>query len=236
MSEGVRVIIEREDLRNRAHVFRDRVHAGEVLAEMLALPFDRRPRAIVLAIPAGGVPVAASLARRLALPLDLAVVSKITLAWNTEVGYGAVAFDGSVYLNDALLREIGLSEAEVEAGVARTREKVVRRNAALRENRSYAALTGSDVVLVDDGLASGFTMRAAVAASRATGVATVSVAVPTARESSARAIAASVEAFYCPNVRAGDRFAVADAYEEWSDVDEETARAILVSFRRAAPS
>jgi len=227
------MIIQREDLRDRAHVFRDRAHAGAVLAEMLAPSFDRRPHAMVLAIPAGGVPVAAPIAQRLALPLDLAVVSKMTLAWNTEAGYGAVAFDGSAYLNDALVREIGLSEAQVEAGVARTREKVARRNAALREDRTYAAVNGSDVVLVDDGLASGFTLRAAVAALRATGAATISVAVPTAHESSARAIVAAVEAFYCPNVRAGHRYAVADAYEEWSDVDEETVRAILVTVRPA---
>ena len=235
MSGGVHRIIEREDLRNRAHVFRDRAHAGAVLAEMLAPSFDRRPHAMVLAIPAGGVPVAAPIAQRLALPCDLAVVSKITLAWNTEAGYGAVAFDGSAYLNDAFVRRIGLSEADVETGVARTREKVVRRNAALRENRSYAAVTGADVVLVDDGLASGFTLRAAVAAVRATGAASISVAVPTAHESSARAITASVEGFYCPNVRSGHSYAVADAYKKWSDVDEETVRAILVTCHPAAP-
>ena len=236
MPEGGHTIVQREDLRNRAQVFRDRAHAGEVLAEMLAPALDRRPRAMVLAIPAGGVPVAAPIARRLALPLDLAVVSKITFAWNPEAGYGAVAFDSSAYLNDALVRGIGLSEEEVEAGVARTREKVARRNAALREDRSYAAVIGSDVVLVDDGLASGSTLRAAVAALRATGAATISVAIPTAHESSARAIAPSVEAFYCPNVRSGHQYAVADAYKEWSDVGEDEVRAILETFRQAETS
>lgn len=236
MSDRAHRIVERKDLRNRAHVFRDRAHAGALLAEMLAPSFDLRPHAMVLAIPAGGVPVAAPIAQRLSLPCDLAVVSKITLAWNTEAGYGAVAFDGTAYLNDAFVREIGLSEAEVEAGVARTREKVVRRNAELRENRSYAAAAGANVVLVDDGLASGYTLRAAVAAMRATGVATITVAVPTAHQSSARAIAALVEGFYCPNVRTGRSYAVADAYEEWSDVDEETVRAILATWRPAAPS
>ena len=236
MREGAHTIIERQDLRNRARVFRDRAHAGEVLAEMLAPSFERRVHAMVLAIPAGGVPVAAPIAERLALPLDLAVVSKITLPWDTEAGYGAVAFDGSVHLNERLVREIGLSEAQVEAGVARTREKVARRSADLREGRSYAAVSGADVVLVDDGLASGFTLRAAVAAVRAAGAATISVAVPTAHESSARALADSVEAFYCPNVRAGRSYAVADAYREWSDVDEETVRAILADFRSSAAS
>ncbi len=233
MSAAVQIIIEREELRNRAHVFRDRAHAGAVLAEMLAPGFDRRPRGLVLAIPAGGVPVAAPIAQRLALPLDLAVVSKITLPWTTESGYGAIAFDGSVHLNEALLRQIGLGQAEIDAGIARTREKVARRNASLRDNRSYAAVRGSDVVLVDDGLASGVTLRAAIAALRGSGAASISVAVPTAHESSAREIAESVEAFYCPNVRAGYRFAVADAYEEWSDVDEETARAIIATFHPA---
>lgn len=233
MSATLHVIIEREDLRNRAHVFRDRGHAGAVLAEMLALRFDRRPRALVLAIPAGGVPVAAPIAQRLALPLDLAVVSKITLPWNTESGYGAVAFDGSVHLNDALLRQIGLGRTEIEAGIAHTREKVVRRSASLRNNRSYDSVAGADVVLVDDGLASGVTLRAAIAALRASGAESITVAVPTASESSARAIADSVEALYCANVRAGYRFAVADAYEQWSDVDEHTARAILSTFHSA---
>lgn len=228
------MIIEREDLRNCAHVFRDRAHAGAVLAEMLAPRFDRHPHALVLAIPAGGVPVAAPIAHRLALPLDVAVVSKITLPWNTESGYGAVAFDGSVHLNEALLRQVGLDQTEIEAGIARTREKVARRNATLRANRDYTAIAGAAVVLVDDGLASGFTLRAAIAALRTAGATSISVAVPTAHESSARIIADLLDAFYCPNVRAGYRFAVADAYEQWSDVDEETARILLAAHRSAA--
>jgi len=224
------VIIELQELRDRTHVFRDRSHAGEVLAGMLAPRFDRRANVVVLAIPAGGVPVAAAIAQRLALPLDLAVVSKITLPWNPEAGYGAVAFDGSVHLNDRLVRELGLSRTEIEQGIARTREKVKRRDAALRAGQSYAALRGSHVALVDDGLASGFTLRAAIAALRDTAVATISVAVPTAHESSAVAVVEAVDAVYCPNVRSGRRFAVADAYERWSDVDERAVAALLAPF------
>ena len=89
------------------------------------------------------------------------------------------------------------------------------------------------MVLVDDGLASGSTLRAAIAALRATGAATISVAIPTAHEPSARAIAPSVEAFYCANVRGGHQYAVADAYKEWSDVGEDEVRAILETFRPA---
>lgn len=224
------MIIELQELRDRIHVFRDRSHAGEVLAGMLSPRLDRRANVVVLAIPAGGVPVAAPIAQRLALPLDLAVISKITLPWNTEAGYGAVAFDGSVHLNDRLVRELGLSEAEIEQGIARTREKVKRRDAALRAGRSYATVSGSHVVLVDDGLASGFTLRAAIAALRGTGAAAISVAVPTAHESSAGAVVETSDAVYCPNVRGGRRFAVADAYRHWSDVDERTVAALLAPF------
>ena len=224
-------IVERVELHNRTRVFRDRAHGGDVLAEMLAPRFANRREAVVLAIPAGGVPVAAPVAARLSLPLDLAVVSKITPPWSSEMGYGAVAFDGGVLLSEPLVRRLGLSLAQVDDGVARTREKVARRNADLREGRDYAALQGAEVILVDDGLASGITLRAAIAAVRASGAAAVVVAVPTAHESAARSVAAAVDAFYCPNLRGGPSFAVADAYEVWSDVAEETARAILLASR-----
>jgi len=145
------------------------------------------------------------------------------------MGYGAVAFDGGVLLNEPLVQRLGLSPAQVDDGIARTREKVARRKASLREGRDDAALRGAEVILVDDGLASGFTLRAAIAAVRAAGAAGVVVAVPTAHESAARLVAAAADAVYCANVRGGPGFAVADAYEVWSDVDEETARAMLLA-------
>jgi putative phosphoribosyl transferase len=222
-------IVELKELHNRARVFRDRGHAGVVLAELLAPRCADRPKAVVLAIPAGGVPVAAPVAERLALPLDLAVVSKITPPWNSEIGYGAVAFDGAVLLNEPLVRRLGLSPAQVADGVARTRAKVARRNVVLRGGRDSPALANAEAILVDDGLASGFTMRAAIAAVRAAGAAVIVVAVPTAHESSVRALAREVDAVYCANVRGGPGFAVADAYEVWSDVDEQTVRSILLA-------
>lgn len=103
-------------------MFRDRLDAGAVLAEMLG--GYGGSGAIVLAVPAGGVAVAAVVAGRLGLGLDVAVVSKITPPWNAEVGYGAVAFDGSVVLNEALLRSLGLSRQQVRAGIEGTKEKV----------------------------------------------------------------------------------------------------------------
>jgi predicted phosphoribosyltransferase len=218
-------VVELHALRDRVHVFRDREHAGTILAELLAGLRGGDVR--LLAIPAGGVPVAAALARALGLPLDLAVVSKITLPWNTEVGYGAVAFDGSVCLNRALIEQVGLSDAEVQAGIEATRARVQRRALALRGSAGAPALAAGVNVLVDDGLASGFTMRAAVQALRGAGAQRVAIAVPTASRRAAEALAAEVDDLYCANVRSGASFAVADAYEHWYDVDESEAAALL---------
>jgi predicted phosphoribosyltransferase len=222
---------ERSDLRDRSHVFRNRLHAGSVLADMLEAL--RGSDARVLAIPAGGVPVAATLARALELDLGVAVVSKVTLPWNTEVGYGAVAFDGSVLLNQALLRETGLTRAQVEQGIAATREKVARRVAALGGGTKTASPAGTSV-LVDDGLASGFTMRVAIGALREIGAKRVVIAVPTGSLRTVRDLAREADELYCANVRSGWSFAVADAYEHWTDVQEGEAATILRRFRTEA--
>jgi predicted phosphoribosyltransferase len=224
------LIHERVGLRDRVHVFRDRTHAGEVVAGMLAA--DIGSDASLLAIPAGGVPVADAIARLLGLALDVAVVSKITPTWNSEVGYGAVAFDGSVRLNRELIRRMGIDEAEVARGIEGTREKVNRRARILRGVPAPPELSGRRAVLVDDGLASGFTMRVAVDAIRKRGVGSVWIAVPTGPRRSVEELAPDVEALYCANVRGGWSFSVADAYQRWSDVDEAEAAEILARARR----
>ncbi len=112
----------------------------------------------ILAIPAGGVPVGAEMARRLVLPLDVAVVSKVRLPWNRETGYGAVAFDGSVRLNEELIEGLALGDLEVRYGIEKTKARVARRVRELRSDRGYEHLKGRTVILVDDGMASGLTM------------------------------------------------------------------------------
>jgi predicted phosphoribosyltransferase len=231
MSDPSGAVFEIPELRNRTRVFRDRVHAGEVLAGMLGTL--RGTPAIVLAIPAGGVPVAAEIARRLGLPLDIAIVSKITLPWNTEAGYGAVAFDGTVRLNETLIAAVNLGRAEVEAGIAATREKVARRMDRMRGSTPFPDLSDRAAVLVDDGLASGFTLRTAVEALRGRHAREIFVAVPTGHAVSVAEIAALVDALYCPNVRGGGSFAVADAYQHWYDVSEDDALRALEHCRYA---
>ena len=214
-------------LRDRAPVFRDRTHAGEVLAEMLAA--YRGGNGVVLAIPSGGVPVAVEIARRLGLPLDVAVVSKILLPWTTEAGFGAAAFDGTVWIDEDAVVDFGLDPADVARSTAAAREKVARRVALLRGSRPLPRLAGRPSILVDDGIAAGSTLRTAIGALRAGGASEVVVAVPTGHARAVELVAALADVVYCANVRGGFRFAVAEAYERWRDVGEDEVVALLAA-------
>lgn len=216
---------ELTDLRDRERVFRDRQHAGEVLARMLEGRLAERTK--ILAIPAGGVPVAAAIARALALPLDVAVVSKVTPSFDSEVGYGAVAFDGRIRIDAGARARLGVDDRETREGIARTTARVRGRVERLRRGAGPLVVPGEPVVLVDDGLASGLTMETAIEAVREAGAARVIVAVPTASRLAVTRLLPVADVIYCPNERTGPVFAVADAYEAWSDVDDATASEIL---------
>jgi putative phosphoribosyl transferase len=218
-------VINLPDLRDRVGVFRNRAHAGEVLAGMLEVYSDSDT--IVMAVPAGGVPVAKVLAEQLNLPLDIAVVSKITLPWNTEVGYGAVAYDGTVRLNKDFIARLGLSDEEIRQGISKTSAKVAHRVKNLRGEQAVPDLSTSQIILVDDGLASGFTMHVAVEALQKAGTNSITVAVPTGHQRSVESIAGEVDTLYCANIRGGYHFAVADAYLRWSDVGEKEVVSLL---------
>jgi putative phosphoribosyl transferase len=221
-------ILDLPKLRNRLRVFHDRASAGKVLAGMLE---EFRGRDVtVMGVPAGGVAVAVEIARELHLPLDIAVVSKITLPWNTEAGYGAVAFDGTVILNEELLSRLNLSDQEIQTGITKTEQKVSRRVTMFRGDRPSPDFK-RPIILVDDGLASGFTLRVAIKALRHNGTTNLILAVPTAHSESVQPMLEEVEAIYCPNLRSGLSFAVADAYERWSNLDEEQIIRILQKFR-----
>jgi putative phosphoribosyl transferase len=222
-------IIDLPELREQTHVFQDRTHAGQILAEMLSA--RDKQAGIIFAIPAGGVPVGDAMAEKTGLDLDVAVVSKITLPWNTEAGYGAVAFDGTVKLNEDLVRRVNLTAEDIKKGMEKTTAKVVRRVTKLRGSQPLPDLGNRSAILVDDGLASGFTMQVAVTALRNAGAVRIVVAVPTAHRHSAEMIACNVEALYCANIRSGLSYAVASAYRNWWDVGEKDVANILEQFK-----
>ncbi|WP_076750590.1 phosphoribosyltransferase [Desulfatitalea tepidiphila] len=223
-------IFEIQNLRDKVRVFTGREHAGRVLAGMLDA--YRETDTMVLAIPSGGVPVGAVLAERLHLPLEVAVVSKITLPWNSEAGYGAVAFDGTVRINEELLPVLQLSEMQKSEGLEKTRQKVARRVLKFRESIPMPHLGGRNAILVDDGLASGFTLLVAVAAVRRMYPEKLVVAVPTGSAERLPKVAREVDELFCANVRGGWSFAVAEAYEHWFDLDEEDAVQMVRAYQK----
>lgn len=222
-------IFERDDLREKARIFRDRGHAGQCLAAMLK--DYRGANALLLAIPSGGIPVAASMAVAMGLPLDVIAVSKMTLPRSTEVGYGAVAFDSSMMLNSPLIRAEGLTDLDIRHGVHETAKKVRRRMLRLRGSLQLPNLSGRHVFLVDDGLASGYTMLTAIESVRRLDPASVMVAVPTGHAKAVEDVARRADRVYCANIRGGAGFAVASAYVIWRDVFEPEAEQILADFR-----
>lgn len=212
-------IIDSPSLREQRFVFEDRHDAGRQLGTLLkTLPAIRDP--LILAIPAGGVPVGKKVAAVLGAPLALAIVRKIRIPGSTESGFGAVTWDGQVLINEPLRAALGLSDADVDDAVAQTRENVNTRIARFTGGKPVPAMGRKTVILTDDGLASGFTMLAAIQSVRKGNPACVVVAVPTASASSAALVSRHADLLVCLNIRSGRMFAVADAYQEWYDLDD----------------
>ncbi|MGH8119454.1 MAG: phosphoribosyltransferase [Gammaproteobacteria bacterium] len=217
------------ELRDRVQVFRDRADAGAVLAGMLE-PY-RKSDALVLVIPAGGVPVAAEIATCLGLALDVAPVSKILFPWTTESGFGAVAFDGTEWINEDIVRSSRLDAESIRAATEKARDKVQRRIVKFRGTRPFPRLHDRTVILVDDGIAAGSTTRAAVLALTKAGAGKIIVTTPTAHDTALHPLAQMVDAIYCANVRSGLSFAVADAYRRWTDVSDDEVMEILARMQ-----
>jgi putative phosphoribosyl transferase len=224
-------LIENPDLRDQIHVFFDRTTAGRQLAALLA-PFQGS-EVRLFAIPAGGVPVGVEIARALAVPLDLIIVRKIQLPWTTEAGFGALDPAGHSVLNRDMLQRMPLSPEEIEAQTKKAAATMRQREARLRAGKPYPKLDGRPAMVVDDGLASGYTMRAALNFLKAQGAGRLIVAVPTGSERTVWELLPLVDELYCLNVRGGFSFAVADAYENWYDLTEDEALASLATLKSA---
>src|SRR5450759_3903720 len=160
-------------------MFRDRYDAGETLAERLR-EFAGRPDVVVLALPRGGVPVGYVVARELGVPLDVFVVRKLGTPGQPELAMGAIASGGVRVLNRDVVDSFAIPDWAIEQVTRQEEEELQRRERQYRGNRSPLEVRGKTVILVDDGLATGSTMRAAAAALRKAGAARIVVAVPVA--------------------------------------------------------
>jgi predicted phosphoribosyltransferase len=213
------------------HTYENRTEAGLHLARELGkVTFEARP--VVLAIPNGGIPVAVEIARSLNAELDSIIVRKLQVPGNPEAGFGALTSHGSLLLNDRLVRRIGLNQRQIDLVVKQTEEQIERRRADYRGLVGIVDPSGKDVILVDDGLASGYTMKAAIESVKTLGPNSITVAVPTSSGSAADLISGEVSSLVCPRIESGFIFAVANAYRNWYDIPDSEVIDILEEYRK----
>lgn len=206
-------------------LFSDRRHAGRLLAEKLN-PLARQRDVIVLGLPRGGVPVAYEVARALDAPLDVFIVRKLGLPGHEELAMGAIASGGVRVLNREIVEAMGISEKLVERVAAEQQRELERRAREYRGNRPQLDVFRKTVVLVDDGLATGASMRAAIEALRALKPARLIVAVPVAAPSTCAELGALVDEIVCA-VTPEPFYAVGLWYADFSETSDEEVRALL---------
>lgn len=215
-----------KELVDRVMVFRDRWDAGAKLGNWLSrlgVSAD-----LVYGIPAGGLPVAYMVTEKLGVRLDILVCRKVLIPWNREAGFGAVSPDGWYFIDESLARYLGLSEEEIREAVREQLDEIKRRITLYRCGEPYNKLSGEKVIVIDDGVAAGYTMTAAIHFLERLGAGEIIIAVPTCHVESAKLLLSrGVSSIYCMNPRSGPVYAVADAYIEWRDLEDEDVLSIL---------
>jgi erythromycin esterase-like protein/predicted phosphoribosyltransferase len=217
----------------RRRVFRDRREAGRVLARLLHA-YRGRSDVVVLGLPRGGIPVAWEVAAALGVPLDAFVVRKLGAPGREELAVGAMALGGRVVVNDDVLRGLSITPDQLRVVAEREGRELVRREASYRGGRPPADVTGKTVILVDDGLATGASMLAAVQALREREPAQIVIAVPAAPESTWREFAGLVDDVVCASMP-HPFLAVGESYWEFSQVSDEEVRELLETPTTPAP-
>jgi predicted phosphoribosyltransferase len=205
--------------------FRDRAEAGRLLAQRLR-GYAGRDDVVVLALPRGGVPVAYEVAKELGVPLGVFVVRKLGVPGYEELAMGAMASGGVIVLDEGLVRRLGLDRAQLERAIAKEAQELKRREAAYDGRRGPPQLEGKTVILIDDGLATGSTMRAAALAVRELNPARVVVAVPVAAPETCDAFRDVVDEVVC-EVTPRPFHAVGLWYEDFSQTSDDEVRELL---------
>jgi len=211
--------------------FRDRAEGGRALGRLLAPRFGGRDDVIVLALPRGGVPVAEQVAQALGAPLDVFLVRKLGVPGREELAMGAIATGGTRVVNREVVSALGIEDDAIDAVASSEAVELARRAQAFRGDRPDPDVSGKTVVVVDDGLATGSTMRAAVEALRRQSPARIVVAVPVGAASTCRDLARLVDDVVC--AATPEPFvAVGHGYEDFAQTTDEEVREILENARR----
>jgi predicted phosphoribosyltransferase len=210
--------------------FRDRAHAGRFLAERLR-QYANRQDVLVLALPRGGVPVAYEVAKALHVPMDIFLVRKLGVPGHEELAMGAVASGGVRVLNKDVVRSLGIPDAAIDRVAEKELTELSRREQAYRGNRPEPEIRGRTVILVDDGLATGSTMRAAAQALAMKKPAKIVVAVPIASSDTCEALSREVDEVVCA-VTPEPFYAVGLWYDDFDQTTDDDVRALLAESRR----
>lgn len=209
----------------REQGFRDRTEAGRLLASRLTA-YANRPGVLVVALPRGGVPVGYEVARALHAPLDVITVRKLGVPGQEELAMGAFASGGVRVLNDDVVRMLALPEKVIDSVGAHERRELERREQLYRGDRPAHEVHGRTIILVDDGMATGASMRAAVAAVKQQQPARIIIAVPVAASATCEELAAEVDVVVCV-IRPKSFYAVGYWYERFSPTTDEEVRDLL---------
>ncbi|GGQ09481.1 phosphoribosyltransferase [Streptosporangium pseudovulgare] len=215
-------------------MFQDRREAGRVLARLLE-HYRGRPDVVVLGLPRGGVPVAYEIATALGAPLDVFLVRKLGVPGREELAMGAIASGGAIVLNEDIIGRLGISQWAIRAAADREGQELIRREETYRQGRPALDLDGKTVIVVDDGLATGASMRAALQALRRHRPSRTVVAVPTAPESAYRDFARLTDELVCA-VTPPYFFAVGQSYRDFTQTTDEEVRSLLRSAIRSRPA
>lgn len=213
--------------------FRNRAEAGAVLARKLERYRDM-PGVLVLGLPRGGVPVAEAVATALNAPLDILLVRKLGVPGQEELAMGAIASNGIQILNDSVIQYMGIPESVLEAVTKREAEEIRRREQAYRGVRPAADIPGKTVIVVDDGLATGSTMKAAIAALRRQEPAKIIVAVPTASPETCEELKSEADEIVCA-ITPEPFYAVGFSYEDFEQTTDAEVRALIQSASKRSP-
>jgi putative phosphoribosyl transferase len=211
--------------------FRDRAEAGRALAERLK-EYARRDDVVVLALPRGGVPVGYELARALGAPLDVFLVRKLGVPGHEELAMGAIASGGVRVINDDVVAELGITDDDIARTALTEGRELERREHLYRDGRAPVDVNGRTVILVDDGLATGASMRAAALAVRALHPEHVVVAVPVAAERTCDAFRGEVDDVVCA-ITPKPFLAIGAWYADFSQTSDDEVRELLA---RSSPA
>jgi predicted phosphoribosyltransferase len=210
-------------------LFEDRYDAGKQLGQCLEEYKDQS--AVVLAIPNGGVPVGMEVALALNADFDLVISRKIPLPLNPEAGFGAIADDGAVILNEELVSNYGLSQQQIDYQISLVREVIRQRRLLYRQDKPPVVVSGKTVVITDDGLASGFTVLATVASVRRRRPKEIVVAVPVTSAAALAQVEKVADKVVTLATGSMSRFAVADFYRHWYDLGDDEVFQCLKEWR-----